>query len=109
MPRGDGMGPEGFGPMTGRGIGYCAGFNRPGFANFPRGFRGRGAGFGGYGWRRGFRHFYHVMPYGQGYEKPSPEYEARVLKEESDILRRQLETIEKRLSELETEKEGPNE
>ncbi|NLG67487.1 MAG: DUF5320 domain-containing protein, partial [Actinobacteria bacterium] len=25
MPRGDGTGPEGMGPMTGRGAGYCAG------------------------------------------------------------------------------------
>ena len=33
MPRGDRTGPMGFGPMTGRGAGYCAGFGMPGFMN----------------------------------------------------------------------------
>ncbi|MFP4005678.1 MAG: DUF5320 domain-containing protein [Candidatus Hadarchaeia archaeon] len=48
MPRGDGTGPMGQGPMTGRAAGYCSGFSVPGFMNpTPRmgmGFR-RGAGF----------------------------------------------------------------
>lgn len=55
MPRGDRRGPEGAGPMTGRGLGYCAGNEQPGFtANAApqgagRGLRngaGRGPGFG---------------------------------------------------------------
>ena len=50
MPRGDGTGPMGMGPMTGRGAGYCAGFRVPGYANPARGF---GYGFGR-GYRRGF-------------------------------------------------------
>ena len=68
MPRGDGTGPAGMGPMTGRAAGYCAGYNAPGFANpvpgpgfdrgmgFGRGFgRGRGLGFGrGFGRGAGF-------------------------------------------------------
>lgn len=33
MPRGDGTGPAGQGPMTGRAAGYCAGYNSPGYAN----------------------------------------------------------------------------
>jgi len=33
MPRGDGTGPMGFGPMTGRAAGYCAGYPVPGFMN----------------------------------------------------------------------------
>jgi len=33
MPRGDGTGPMGMGPMTGRGAGFCAGFAVPGYAN----------------------------------------------------------------------------
>ena len=46
MPFGDGTGPRGMGPMTGRGAGYCAGFGRPGFTN-PMPGRGRfGVGFG---------------------------------------------------------------
>lgn len=33
MPRGDGTGPAGLGPMTGRAAGYCAGYGVPGYAN----------------------------------------------------------------------------
>jgi len=33
MPRGDGTGPAGMGPMTGRAAGYCAGFPVPGYMN----------------------------------------------------------------------------
>lgn len=44
MPRGNGMGPLGAGPMTGRAAGACAGYGQPGFAG--RG-AGRGCGFGG--------------------------------------------------------------
>jgi len=49
MPRGDKTGPAGTGAMTGRGMGYCAGHNTPGYMNpcFGRskGF-GAGRGFG---------------------------------------------------------------
>jgi hypothetical protein len=33
MPRGDGTGPLGMGPMTGRAAGFCAGYAAPGFMN----------------------------------------------------------------------------
>ena len=33
MARGDGTGPAGMGPMTGRGAGYCAGYPIPGYMN----------------------------------------------------------------------------
>ncbi len=33
MPRGDGTGPAGMGPMTGRAAGYCAGYPAPGYMN----------------------------------------------------------------------------
>ncbi|MFP4115829.1 MAG: DUF5320 domain-containing protein [Candidatus Aenigmatarchaeota archaeon] len=47
MPRGDRTGPRGEGPATGRGLGYCTGFNSPGFAKgVPRGGAGRGGGRG---------------------------------------------------------------
>ena len=64
MPRGDGTGPAGMGPMTGRAAGYCAGYSVPGFANPIGGGRysgiGRGA-FGGRGGRgRGYRNWYHA-------------------------------------------------
>jgi len=49
MPRGDGTGPAGMGPMTGRGAGYCAGYPVPGFMNpvGGRGYWGWGRGRGG--------------------------------------------------------------
>ena len=33
MPFGDGTGPMGMGPMTGRSAGYCAGYGMPGYNN----------------------------------------------------------------------------
>jgi hypothetical protein len=63
MPFGDGTGPRGMGPMTGRGAGFCTGFGAPGFTNpIPgRGFgvsRGNPytypyAGYGYAPWQRG--------------------------------------------------------
>ena len=41
MPAGDGTGPMGMGPMSGRGAGYCGGYDAPGAANWggePEGF-----------------------------------------------------------------------
>ncbi len=72
MPRGDGTGPIGLGPMTGRGAGYCAGFAVPGFANFKgsRRFAGRGSGRG-FGW-------------GLGYPPASPASQVTVTPEASD-------------------------
>ncbi len=48
MPGGDRTGPMGAGPMTGRGMGYCAGFGVPGFWNRLGliGRLGRGGWFG---------------------------------------------------------------
>lgn len=65
MPRGDGTGPAGLGPMTGRGLGLCAGYSTPGYMvpswGLGRGGgRGRGRGF----WRgcgRGGRLYIHRM------------------------------------------------
>ena len=72
MPGGDGTGPIGQGPMTGRAAGYCAGFGVPGYMNpgpgmgYGRGWgRGYGGGFGrgrggGGGRGRGWRHGYYA-------------------------------------------------
>jgi len=66
MPFGDGTGPMGLGPMTGRAAGYCAGYGMPGYANpIPgRGFWGWGRGRGFWGWGRGggrgWRHWYYA-------------------------------------------------
>ncbi len=42
MPRGDGTGPTGMGPRTGRGLGPCAGYPTPGYANVGRGLSALG-------------------------------------------------------------------
>ena len=54
MPRGDGTGPFGNGPRSGRGQGFCAGSNRAGIASAGQG-RGMGRGLGLGGGRNGRR------------------------------------------------------
>jgi len=58
MPRGDGTGPAGMGPMTGRAAGFCAGFPVPGYMNPVMGR----AGFYGAGY--GMPYVSYGMPYG---------------------------------------------
>ncbi len=105
MPFGDRTGPLGQGPMTGRGAGYCAGYETPGYAN-PGGFGfGFGRGFGrGYG--RGF--YGHGVAPRWGWNvpasaapEPSKEQELDMLKGQADALKRSLEQIEKRMQDLE--------
>ena len=61
MPGGDRTGPRGLGPMTGRGAGYCGGYERPGFTNPAPGYGMRfGGRFGGWGGGRGWRHWYYA-------------------------------------------------
>ena len=101
MPRGDRMGPNGMGQMTGRGLGYCNGYESPGFTKgAPRGGAGFGRGFGrdfGRGYGRGFGN--------QGFSNyPVPQYSAKdeekYLKSEMDVLKNEIKTMEARLSEL---------
>jgi len=91
MPRGDGTGPAGQGPMTGRRMGFCAGFNAPGFMNFGlgRGF-GRGRGFA---WRaRAFQ----AIPQPQITEAQEKE----LLKQELEAIKSEQAEIQARLKEL---------
>jgi len=98
MPRGDRTGPMGAGPGTGRGMGYCSGYNSPGFVNQGVMFRG-GFGFGridvGHGWRHRF--FTTGIP---GWVAPTSEQETADLKAQADWLKGQLEAIQKRIDEL---------
>ena len=118
MPGGDGTGPLGMGPMTGRAAGFCAGFPVPGFMN-PLPGRGRGRGFGwgrGRGWGGGLGRgrgrwsggapFYGASapPYGVPYApRPSPQQEMDALKEQAEYFEEGLKDIRNRLAELETE------
>lgn len=103
MPRGNRTGPMGAGPRTGRGFGYCSGYDAPGFATPAPGFGmgwGRGRG-GGFGWRN---RFFASGPVGwdySRYEPPSPEESLQALKSDADWLKGQLDAINKRIEELE--------
>ncbi len=65
MPGGDRTGPGGYGPMSGRGAGLCAGSPVPGFMN-PGWGRGGGRGFrggrGGGGWRHRYGYDATALP-----------------------------------------------
>ena len=109
MPGGDGTGPMGMGPMTGRAAGFCAGFPVPGYMNprfgFGAGF-GRGRGFirmyyltGLPGWARfGYPAYYPA--YGTAMPASS---EAEFLKNQAEFLGEQLKQVKERLSELDKE------
>jgi len=114
MPGGDGTGPGGMGPMTGRAAGFCAGYGMPGYAN-PVGGRGRGfwGGGRGGGWGRG-RGFgagrFGWVPMGAGYPAygdapaaPSRELELETLKQQAGYFQGALEDIQKRIEELEAQ------
>jgi len=101
MPRGDGTGPMGLGPMTGRRAGYCAGYDAPGCANpaprlgLARGFRG-----GGRGWRNMFYATGLPRWARAGFAPPAPQQEVEALKEQAGRLKDQLDAINKRIEEI---------
>ncbi|HSQ76245.1 MAG TPA: DUF5320 domain-containing protein [Bacteroidota bacterium] len=119
MPGGDRTGPLGMGPRTGRAAGYCGGFGMAGYANslpgrgfgmgFGRGRGARGGGFGGGG--RGWRNMFYAtgLPgwmrqgnFADPYQKPDPELEKQMLKNQAQTLQSELDSIKKRLGEIDT-------
>lgn len=121
MPGGDRTGPWGYGPMTGRAAGYCAGFSAPGYMNpVPGGGgwgRGRGRGSWGRGGGRGWRHWYYAtgtpgwaragwgfgpgVPYGVPFAPPvTRDQEMELLREQAEYFNATLEDIKKRIEEL---------
>ena len=104
MPRGDRTGPDGMGPMTGRRMGYCAGYDMPGYANQNGRRMGRGLRLG-----RGFRGgFDSNFGYNQRPYCPPPEYypqvsEKALIENEIKIIGEQLKALETRLAELSKE------
>jgi len=121
MPGGDGTGPLGRGSRTGRALGFCSGYDRPGYANpaYGRGFgRGYGRGFGrvyGRGFGRGFgrgRAFgyqgypeaYYEPYYNQNTApQPNAEEEKSYLENLVKGLEQEIKSIKQRLSELSKE------
>jgi hypothetical protein len=130
MPGGDGTGPAGFGPMTGRAAGFCAGYPVPGYMNpvGGRGFfgRGRGGGWGrrnwyyatglpgwaraGYGWPAwggyaGGAYGGYPAAFAGGFPAaPTSEQEQQTLKQQAEYLQQSLDDINKRIEELESQK-----
>jgi len=133
MPGGDGTGPGGMGPMTGRAAGFCAGYSMPGYANpvggrgmgMGMGFgRGRGGGFGrgrGFGWGRAgyglpaygsavnpYAYGGAVNPYAYGgvpfAPTVAPQQELDGLKGQAEYLEDALDGIKKRIEELDSQK-----
>ena len=108
MPRGDRTGPWGMGPLTGRRMGFCAGFSAPGFMSYGPGYgmgRGMGAGRGfgrglGFGRGRGWRY----GGYGGFWEYPpqsfTQEDEVAYLENQAKEIKEELNQIKTRLDEL---------
>jgi hypothetical protein len=98
--------------MTGRGAGFCAGYDVPGYMNPApgRGY-GRGAGWG-VGGGRGWRHWYYAtglpgwvrfggMPmWGvpPAYAGPTPQQEMDMLKQQAQTLKAELDAINERIA-----------
>ena len=130
MPGGNGTGPLGQGPMTGRGLGYCTGYANPGFAA-GGGRLGLGLGFRrGAGWHNPYYGYYGHPQFGRGqwfgryyptynaavnpyYSYPytygagaAPETEITALKETLSQISDTLNGITQRISEIEKNKQG---
>ncbi|NLJ30985.1 MAG: DUF5320 domain-containing protein [Clostridiales bacterium] len=102
MPRGNGTGPMGMGPMTGRGFGYCAGYAAAGSAG-PAGFGCRFAG------KRGNRRMFYAtglpgwMRFGApaiAGTEPSDLDKREFLSRQAKLLENQLEQVKERLAEF---------
>jgi hypothetical protein len=124
MPGGDRTGPRGLGSRTGRSLGYCAGYDTPGYTKGP----GMGLGIGwGRGLRRGYgRGFGYGRGRGWGYRAPiytptyhpyafgtvpqiTPENQLTMLKQEKEYLESEMngikgaiDDISKKIEDLET-------
>ena len=91
MPRLDGTGPAGMGPMTGRGLGPCG-------YGYGRGYgRGRGMGYG-----RGYGYGMPISPW--SYRQPTVAEEKTIVQDDVAALKEELKAAEERLSQLENQK-----
>ncbi len=114
MPRGDGTGPMGMGPMTGRGAGYCGGRGAAGVASRAPGLAfGRGRGGGGRGWRNMFhatgltgwqRAAMGVSAPSAAAATPTADTEKQFLETQVEMMQSQLDEVKKRLAEREAAK-----
>ncbi|MHA1339327.1 MAG: DUF5320 domain-containing protein [Promethearchaeota archaeon] len=107
MPGGDGTGPLGLGPLTGRRLGYCAGFSTPGYTkSFGLGLGLGRLGFRGRGWRRG-GFFGYIPPYfppSPNIPAPQTTFDEKTyltnLEAEKSYLEQQLKQLEQEITKL---------
>ena len=96
MPRRDGSGPQGQGPLTGRGLGNCTGVQNTAYG-YGRGYgMGMGLGMGrGAGCGRGFGRFYAAAPAPFAYASDKD-----FLTAQREILKNRLEIINSQLNDM---------
>jgi len=115
MPAGNQTGPSGMGPRTGRGMGYCSGYNAPGYANqiagmgFGRGGYGRGQG--GRCWNRGFG--FRNRAYPNNFDNYQPyqfdaKQEKNYLLNQVDVLKNQINQLNTRITDLQKMEDLPD-
>ena len=100
MPGGDGTGPMGAGPMTGRSAGFCSGYPTAGYGTY-----GRGRGFWGCGGGRGWRRWFHATGLPGRMRAPmdgpaDAQAEKQALKNQLGALQSELEFVKERLAQL---------
>ena len=106
MPRGDGTGPIGIGPMIGRCMGYCAESVMPAYANIRFG-RGCGRGFRNMYYQTGLPGWVRDNVYSNdltvctGKNMEQVMYEKSVLQNQMTALEKQLNEVHERLKNLE--------
>ncbi len=111
MPGMEGTGPAGAGPMTGRGLGACAGGRGAGWGYGSGRGRGFGRGFGpgyGFGGGPGRRMGWYSVGYGQAGEGAATNIKS-ALEERRELLRAELERTEDLVSKAPTPREGDTE
>jgi len=127
MPRGDGTGPLGTGSRTGRGAGFCTGYDVAGYANpwRERGFfcrRGHSRGGAATGPGRGFRWQNWYNATGQPFwvrdrqfwwnrpQTPGSSYGGSFTNKESEIefLKKEASALEEELNQIKTRIENLN-
>ena len=131
MPFGDSTGPMGQGPMTGRGLGYCAGYDNPGYtktgfggrySGWGRAFGGYGGGYGRGGGGRGHRNWYRATGLtgwqrsgygypdwgGRGYypstyplAQPTTEEEKGIIEEDKKAIQQEIDALKDEMKERE--------
>ncbi len=96
MPAGNKTGPEGKGPLSGKKLGYCAGYDSAGYETQSFGRMGRGF--------RNRRYHRSFLGFGRGFRRNYPENEINEsdLRNEIQRFKDHISVLESRLKDLES-------